>query len=251
MAARWPTPRGQGGVYFGDLARFALHVGAEDEAVVALVLRLLLSGNGGDGIVGHDQGLCVVENGIARLGRIGQRPLTSRLQAPANAGGQAAGQIVALDHGPGVGPGAGVGHGGPGSDVVQGAANHVREQQGAHAGRIGQARASWPPLMREICLRTAFISWILAPQASSSRVVSCFSSSVTGSAGSGSSAEAPPEIRQINPGPRRVRRRPPRGDPRRKPRRRSGRARDAPHSFNSMRRSLARWPYLTLTSPQR
>ena len=61
--------------------------------------------------------------------------------------------------------------------------------------RAGAARrASWPPLMREMCLRTALISWMVAPQASSSRVVACFSSSVMPSAGRGSRAEAPPEI---------------------------------------------------------
>ena len=36
---------------------------------------------------------------------------------------------------------------------------------------------------------------MLAPQASNNFVVSCFSSSVIGSAGSGSNADAPPEIR--------------------------------------------------------
>ena len=64
--------------------------------------------------------------------------------------------------------------------------------------RAGAARrASCPPLMREMCLRTALISWMVAPQASSSRVVACFSSSVMPSAGRGRSADAPPEIRQI------------------------------------------------------
>ncbi len=64
--------------------------------------------------------------------------------------------------------------------------------------RAGAARrASCPPLMREMCLRMALISWILAPEASSSRVVACFSSRVMPSAGSGISADAPPEMRQI------------------------------------------------------
>ena len=38
--------------------------------------------------------------------------------------------------------------------------------------------------MREMCLRMELISWILAPEASSSRVVACFSSRVMPSAGS-------------------------------------------------------------------
>ena len=59
------------------------------------------------------------------------------------------------------------------------------------------ARASSPPLKRERCLRTAFSSLIVAPAASSSRVSACFSSSVTGGAGAGVSAEPPPETRKI------------------------------------------------------
>jgi hypothetical protein len=58
-----------------------------------------------------------------------------------------------------------------------------------------QAAASRPPLMRDRCLRTQFISEMLAPLLSSSRLMRCLSSSVRPSAGSVSSAEPPPEIR--------------------------------------------------------
>ena len=58
-----------------------------------------------------------------------------------------------------------------------------------------QAAASRPPLMRDRCLRTQFISVMLAPEFSRSRLMRCLSSSVRPSAGSVSSAEPPPEIR--------------------------------------------------------
>ena len=48
--------------------------------------------------------------------------------------------------------------------------------------------------MAEICLRTALISWMIAPHSSSSPVMACFSASVTGAAGAGSRAEPPPDI---------------------------------------------------------
>jgi hypothetical protein len=45
--------------------------------------------------------------------------------------------------------------------------------------------------------RTQFISEMLAPLASSARLMACLCSSVTPSSGSDSSAEPPPEIRHI------------------------------------------------------
>ena len=60
------------------------------------------------------------------------------------------------------------------------------------------ACASWPPLIRLRCLRTAFISWMVAPQASRPRVRICLSASVSGGAGAGSIADAPPEISAIS-----------------------------------------------------
>ena len=60
--------------------------------------------------------------------------------------------------------------------------------------RAGCARvASRPPLMRERCFRTVFISVMLAPERSSARVMSCFSSSVIPAAGAIQLADAPPE----------------------------------------------------------
>ena len=52
-----------------------------------------------------------------------------------------------------------------------------------------QAAASRPPLMRDRCLRTQFISVMLAPESSSSRLMRCFSCSPRPSAGKVSSAE--------------------------------------------------------------
>ncbi len=63
------------------------------------------------------------------------------------------------------------------------------------AGRA--ATASRPPLIAERCLRTAFISVIVAPLASRARLTACLSASVMPPAGSVMSAEPPPEIRAI------------------------------------------------------
>ena len=52
-----------------------------------------------------------------------------------------------------------------------------------------------PPLMRERCLRTQFISEMLAPLSSRARLTSCLCASVRPSTGRVSSAEPPPEIR--------------------------------------------------------
>ncbi len=65
------------------------------------------------------------------------------------------------------------------------------------ASRDKPGARAWPPLIREMCLRTQLISWMLAPQSSNNCVVFCFSASVMGGAGSGSKAEAPPEIKQM------------------------------------------------------
>ena len=59
-----------------------------------------------------------------------------------------------------------------------------------------QARASRPPLIADRCFLTQFISSIAAPLFSSARLIACFSSRLTPSAGKASSDEAPPEIRQ-------------------------------------------------------
>ena len=58
------------------------------------------------------------------------------------------------------------------------------------------ASASRPPLMAERCLRTAFISPMVAPLFSSALLTACLSASVKPGAGRLRSAEPPPEIRQ-------------------------------------------------------
>ena len=109
------------------------------------------------------------------------------------------------------------------------------------------SRASCPPLIAEMCLRTALISWMSAPEASSSRVTACFSSSVMGAAGSGISADAPPEIRHS------TRSRRPAAAAMSAMRRAPAAPRSSgtgwPHSFSSMRRNRAVCPSLTFTSP--
>ena len=61
-----------------------------------------------------------------------------------------------------------------------------------HRSAGAAARARRPPLMAERCLRTQFISEMLAPLFKSALLTACFSSSVTPSAGSAISAEPPP-----------------------------------------------------------
>ncbi len=61
--------------------------------------------------------------------------------------------------------------------------------------RAGYARwASRPPLIRDRCLRSVFISPIAAPEASSARVTACFSASEMPGAGAIQLADAPPDI---------------------------------------------------------
>ena len=56
------------------------------------------------------------------------------------------------------------------------------------------AAARRPPLIADRCFLTVFISPISAPEDRSARLTACLSASVRPSAGSASSAEAPPEI---------------------------------------------------------
>src|SRR6185312_8772688 len=55
-----------------------------------------------------------------------------------------------------------------------------------------------PPLIADRCFRTVLISPIVAPERRRSRVTACLSASVRPAAGSASSAEPPPEIRQTS-----------------------------------------------------
>ena len=89
------------------------------------------------------------------------------------------------------------------------------------------AAASRPPLIRDRCLRTQFISSIEAPERSSALLIACLSASERPSGGRVSSAEPPPEIRAM------TRSSSPRPadqleDPARPPRARPRRAPDAP-----------------------
>src|SRR5260370_518668 len=98
-----------------------------------------------------------------------------------------------------------------------------------------------------MCFRTALISRISAPELSSRVVIACFSASVTGGAGAGNSADAPPEITQM------IRSRSPACSAiaamRAAPRMPASSGCGWPHSFSSMRVSLAVWPYFALMRP--
>ena len=104
------------------------------------------------------------------------------------------------------------------------------EQESATIGAGAAARASWPPLRRERCFRTAF-SWLMvgARGSSSRRVIACLSASVIGGTGAGVRAEPPTgdqaedEVVEGQP-PRRSARISPR------PPRPARPGRDAPHS---------------------
>ncbi|MCY1353213.1 hypothetical protein D9M69_395480 [compost metagenome] len=63
------------------------------------------------------------------------------------------------------------------------------------AGQLALARR--PPLIAERCLRTQFISPMVAPDLSSALLIACLSLSVMPSAGRASSEEPPPESRKI------------------------------------------------------
>ncbi len=69
---------------------------------------------------------------------------------------------------------------------------------------LSTCRSSWPPLTADRCLRTAFISCMVAPERRSWSVIFCLSSSDTPWAGSGIRAEPPPEIRTNTMSPRRA-----------------------------------------------
>ena len=140
------------------------------------------------------------------------------------------------------------GSGAAGPEPITSGLSPITSETSSASTFAGHARrASRPPLIADKCLRTALISWMSAPHASSSRVTSCFSASVIGGAGSGSSAEAPPEIRHSTRSPT------PAAEAisamRSAPAAPRWSGTGCPHSFSSMRRSLATWPYLTFTRP--
>ncbi len=58
-----------------------------------------------------------------------------------------------------------------------------------------QAAASWPPLMRDRCLRTQFISRMSAPHSSSALLMRCLPARSRPATGSESKAEPPPDIK--------------------------------------------------------
>ena len=110
-----------------------------------------------------------------------------------------------------------------------------------------QATPSRPPLMRERWRRTVLISPIAAPERSSARVSACLSSRDSPSAGSGSSADPPPDSRHStrSSAPR----------PCTRPNRRSAARRPASagtgcaDSSTSIRSQATAWPWGVTTVP--
>ena len=83
-----------------------------------------------------------------------------------------------------------------GPEAITSRGSPITSESSSACTRAGAAaRASWPPFSREQCFRTA-LSWLmLAPAASSRRVMACLSASVMGGTGAGVRAEPPPETR--------------------------------------------------------
>ena len=235
------------GVHAGDLAGLAFDSAGQHQRPVAELPRaprgrLERQPVASDHHVPHPR-----EERIVRLGSLGDRAAHPLRDPLLHRGGNARGDAVLLQDGGGAGQ-RWRNRARWGRSRSRPGRRRSRRRAAATSTAAGQARrANWPPLMREMCLRTALISWIVAPQASSCRVTACFSSSVMPEAGSGSRAEAPPEIRQTTrssccapvamPAMRAAPSTP----------RASGRG--WPLSFSSMRRNLARCPYLTLIRP--
>ena len=86
-------------------------------------------------------------------------------------------------------------------DDVERVAEHVADGENRTTSAGEARRASRPPFTSDRCFRTAFISLIVQPARSMSRARCCFSSRVTGAAGATSSAEPPPEMRQMTRSP--------------------------------------------------
>ncbi len=100
-----------------------------------------------------------------------------------------------------------VGSASVGADAIKEGSSPGMSEMSSETTRAGEAwTASRPPLMDERCLRTVFISVIVAPPRSNAFVMACFSSSDTPGAGIAHSAEPPPDINAItrSSGPRPV-----------------------------------------------
>ena len=116
-----------------------------------------------------------------------------------DAGGEL--DAVAREDGERVGAGRRIGHRRAATRCRSGRRRARRRSAASRRCAGWHAAASRPPLIADRCLRTQFISSIVAPDLSSARLTSCLSSSVRPGAGSASSAEPPPEIRQARDRP--------------------------------------------------
>ena len=121
------------------LRRLALQAGGEQEGVEACLLRRLESCLRRLVIVPDHLVLCGGKEGVAGLGRLGQRAADAALQALQDGGRGFFQQVVARQHVPGVLVGGGVGAGRSGGDNIQGIADDVGEDEGGGTGGVRQA----------------------------------------------------------------------------------------------------------------
>src|SRR5207248_8826217 len=117
-----PDAAGDAGQGDADVARLALDVGAEVEDAVAELLGPHPGGGQGAGVVGQD---VVVDVGGQRLQRL-RHPAGGPLpQVVQDVVGHAWRQVIAIQHGQGVGERRRIGGGGAGGDDVERVADHV------------------------------------------------------------------------------------------------------------------------------
>ncbi len=89
----------------------------------------------------------------------------------------------------------------PGSDHIERAADDVRQHEGNRAELVRRPAPAALPLISDRCLRTALSSLIVAPLASSKRVVACRSDQRQGRRQRLEQCLPPPESRQITRSP--------------------------------------------------
>ena len=190
LAAPGDLP-GQRRVDLADLARFALDLVAEDVRLDAGGAR-----RGGGGFErplrrGDDVHRVAGEGRRRRAWASPARRSRGRARIAARDRDR-----VAVQHRQRIGAGGRIGHRRAAADGRRRSRRARRSPAGSRPAPARRPRASRPPLIADRCFLTQFISSIAAPLFSSARLIACFSSRLTPSAGRASSDEAPPEIRQ-------------------------------------------------------
>ena len=126
--------------------------------------------------VGH-----VARHHFRRLGDVAVRP---SLQMDQHGCRRPLAEMVPVKDGEGLGERRRIGGSGAGRDDVERIADDIRDEEADHR-LAGERLASRPPLMAPRCLRTAFISLMVAPQWWSSLVTASLASRETPVAGAG------------------------------------------------------------------